>query len=112
MDRMQHWWRPIPAPLCEKLGKCRNGGEAAARSSQCSHGAISSLLFAPATQTGHNGAEAGQSGMLALAALATVHSGRNQGFFGCIGCIYLVKILAQCAILKCTLGESFRWMVQ
>ena len=33
----------------------------------------------------------------------TVHSGRNQGFLsnGCIGCIYLVKILAHCAMLQC-----------
>ena len=31
------------------------------------------------------------------------HSGRNQGFLsnGCIGCIYLVKILAHCAMLQC-----------
>ena len=32
-----------------------------------------------------------------------VHSGRNQGFLsnGCIGCNYLVKILAHCAMLQC-----------
>ena len=32
-----------------------------------------------------------------------LHSGRNQGFLsnGCIGCIYLVKILAHCAMLQC-----------
>ena len=32
-----------------------------------------------------------------------VHSGRNQGFLsnGCIGCIYLVKILAHYAMLQC-----------
>ena len=32
-----------------------------------------------------------------------MHSGRNQGFLsnGCIGCIYLVKILAHCAMLQC-----------
>ena len=33
----------------------------------------------------------------------SMHSGRNQGFLsnGCIGCIYLVKILAHCAMLQC-----------
>ena len=32
-----------------------------------------------------------------------MHSGRNQGFLsnGCIGCIYLVKILAHYAMLQC-----------
>ena len=34
---------------------------------------------------------------------STLHSGRNQGFLsnGCIGCIYLVKTLAHCAMLQC-----------
>ena len=34
---------------------------------------------------------------------APIHSGRNQGFLSnwCIGCIYLVKILAHCAMLQC-----------
>ena len=34
---------------------------------------------------------------------ATMHSGPNQGFLsnGSIGCVYLVKILAHCAMLQC-----------
>ena len=69
---MQHLWRPIPASLCEKLGKRRNGGEAPARSSSVHTVPSPGCSLLPATQTGRNGAEAGQSGRLALAALVIV----------------------------------------